>query len=199
MKYIFIFLLLAIQFIGYSQNSSDTIINPFNPSDTLQIEIDLDDSMDTLKCGLWETGDYKLFIKTQPFSESLQKDYSGLIHAIQNELKNDSLTLINCNLYAARCLKAINQLSEAENGVDLRKLVLYFGQENSELNSGNSAYVEQFVRNALEAGNAIVFYKDQRIYKLTKRTIIDAVMSTIKIYAEDEKNYAFSYFGYINW
>ncbi len=195
----FVILLVVIHFLGYSQKSPEPILSPFHPKDTLQTVILLKDSIDTLKCGLWQNGDYKIFIKIQAFAEYLQNDYSGLVHSMQNEFKNDSVTLIRYNLYAARYLKTIYQLKEAENGFDLRQLVLYVGPENVVRNKGNSVEVELFVRNALEKGDAVVFYKGQRVFKLNKRIVADYVMSNIKIYFEDDKNYAFNYIGHINW
>jgi hypothetical protein len=94
---------------------------------------------------------------------------------------------------------AINQLNDSINGFDLRRLILYVGPENIERNKGNSVEVVLYVRQCLEKGNVVVFYKGMRIYKLKYRMVKDHVMSTIKIYFEDDINYAFSYFGYINW
>ncbi len=199
MKSIFVTLLIAIRFLGYSQNTSDPILSPSHPIDTFQTEIHLKDSIDPLECGLWKNGDYALFIQIQPFIESLQNDYSALLQSMQNDFKNDSATLIRYKIYAARYLKAINQLIEAESGFDLWRLVLYVGSENAEQNKGNSVDVEIIVRKALEKGDAAVFYKGQRIFKLYKRIVADSVMSNIKIYFEDDKNYAFSYIGHINW
>lgn len=198
MKFVFVILLIAIRSLVFSQKNSEQALSPLHPVDTIKTEIQLNKLMDTLNCGYWKTGDYTLYIKLQPFLESLQMDYSGLTKTM-NTIKNDSVNFNRYHVYAARYLKTIHQLKNAENTVDLRQVVLYLGPENAERNKGNSVEVELFVRNALENGNAAVFYKNQRVFKLTKRTVKDYVMSNIKIYFEDDSNYAFSYFGYINW
>jgi hypothetical protein len=91
------------------------------------------------------------------------------------------------------------QLKTMTNGLDLKKLVLYLGPENEENNKGNSYEIESLVKNALEKGEAMVYYKGSRIFKLQKKTNGDYVMSVVKIYFDDETNPAFSYYGYIRW
>ncbi|MEI7979960.1 MAG: hypothetical protein WCI53_14015 [Bacteroidota bacterium] len=199
MKYIFVILIISIPFFGYSQNFSDTLKSPFYSIDTIQTEILLKDSIDLLKCGFWENGDYRIFVEIPQFAITLQNDCSGLINGMQNDIKNDSVTLVLYKKYAERYLNAINQLRDSNNGFDFRRLVLYVGPENIERNKGNSVEVELYVRQQLEKGNVAVFYKGDRIYKLKYRMVKDNVMSTIKIYFDDDTNFVFSYFGYINW
>jgi hypothetical protein len=199
MKFSLVILLIATRFLGFSQESSDPVLKLIQPIDTVVTEIQLNPSLDTLKSSIWENGDYKIYIKTQAFIAYLQNEYSSLVRAMQQDFNKDSLTLVRYNVYATRYLKAINQIDTTENGFDLRQLILYIGPENSESNKGNSEIVELYLRMAIENGNASVFYRGKRIFKLKKLILNDYVMSTIKIYFDDDKNYVFSYFGHINW
>ena len=199
MKFILVILLIATRFLGFSQESYDPVLKLIQPIDTVVTEIQLNPSLDTLKSSYWENGDYTIYIKTPAFITYLQNEYASLVRAMELEINKDSLTLARYNLYANRYLKAINQIDTTENGFNLRQLILYIGPENSERNKGNSDIVELYVRMAVENGNAPVFYRGERIFKLKKRIINSYVMSEIKIYFDDEKNYLFSYFGHINW
>lgn len=199
MKFILVILLISTRFFGFSQESSDPVLKLIQPIDTVVTEIQLNPSLDTLKSSYWENGDYKIYIKTQAFIAYLQNEYSSLVRAMQLEINKDSLTLDRYNLYATRYLKAINQIDTNENGFDLRQLILYIGPENSERNKGNSEIVELYLRMSVENGNATVFYRGKRIFKLKKLILNDYIMSTIKIYFDDDKNYLFSYYGHINW
>ena len=199
MKFSLVILLIATRFLGFSQESSDPVLKLIQPIDTVVTEIQLNPSLDTSKSSIWENGDYKIYIKTQAFIAYLQNEYSNLLQAMQQDFNKDSLTLVRYNVFATRYLKAINQIDTTENGFDLRQLILYIGPENSESNKGNSEIVELYLRMAIENGNASVFYRGKRIFKLKKLILNDYVMSTIKIYFDDDKNYVFSYFGHINW
>ena len=199
MKFSLVILLIATRFLGFSQESSDPVMKLIQPIDTVITEIQLNPSLDTLKSSYWENGEYKIYIKTPAFIAYLQNEYSSLVRAMELEINKDSLTLDRYNVYATRYLKAINQIDTTENGFDLRQLILYIGPENSERNKGNSEIVELYLRNAIENGNASVFYRGKRIFKLKKLIINTYVMSEIKIYFDDDKSYVFSYFGHINW
>ena len=199
MKFILVILLIATRFFGFSQKSSEPVMKLIQPIDTVITEIQLNPSLDTSKSSFWENGDYKIYIKTQAFIAYLQNEYSSLERGKQLDINKDSLTLDRYNLFATRYLKAINQIDTTENGFDLRQLILYIGPENSERNKGNSEIVELYLRNSVENGNATVFYQGKRIFKLKKRILNDYIMSTIKIYFDDEKSYVFSYYGHINW
>lgn len=188
-----------IKCLGYSQKPSTTAIPTSVPADTITTELLLNPTMDTLNSGYWTSKDYKLYIKLEDYEKYLHNEYSSLLQAMQCDLKNDSVNTIHYKLYAARFLQAINQINTTKGGFDLRQLAVYVGTENTQRNNGNSAEVELYVRGELEKGNAAVFYRGQRIYKLNKRTISDVVLSTIKIYFDDVENFVFSYFGYIHW
>lgn len=198
-KYLWTILLLIPPFAGHAQHPSDTIRSPFPAMDTLHTEIRLNKAIDTLKCGIWVNGDYRIYIEMEPFMAMLQKEYDGLIQAFQNTSKNDSAMLPLYQATAQRYRNAIDQLSNIPHGFDFRSLALYVGRENAERNRGNSVEVETYVRNLLTNGNVAIFYKGQRIYTLKGIRLEDHVMSVITLYYDDQNNYAFKYFGHIRW
>ena len=167
--------------------------------DTARMELLLNPSIDSTRCGVWETGDYKISIPLQPLTDNIEKNYLTLMDAMENDSRMDTSLYNFYKITADRHLVVLNQLKAAKHGLDLRKLVLYVGLDNIEYNKGSSTAIELFVRSKLEKGEAIVHYKGQRINKMNIVTYADLVMSTIKMYYDDENNFAFSYFGYINW
>lgn len=169
------------------------------PMDTARMELLLNPSIDSTKCGVWETGDYKISIPLQSLTDYIEENYLSLIGVMEKDSQRDTSLYNLYKISADRYLNAHNQLKAAQHGFDLRKLVLYVGLENIEYNKGSSTEIELYVRSMLEKGDAVVHYKGQRIKKMNKITHADLVMSTIKIYFDDENNFAFTYFGYINW
>lgn len=196
MKTVLTALLIAIHCLGYSQNE----LTPFLPPiDSFYGEINLSDTINPLYCSVWENGDYKIYIETAPFKTRLQIEYLSLVDMAKNTDKSDTTTLRRLNMYIDRYLIAVNQMKEAQSGFDLKQLIVYIGPNNIELNKGNSSYIETYVRQSLERGQAAVYYKGQRIFKLRTRVLADYIMSTINIYYDDDKNYCFNYIGYLNW
>lgn len=163
-----------------------------------QTEIELTDSIDTKQYGFWETGDYKILVNTKPIITYCEDGYKALIQS-QKQLVNDTNEFNRYQKYIDQLSTAQKKLKSDTNGIDLRKISLYCGPENEELNKGNSYEIESLVKNALEKGEAMVYYKGSRIDKLQKKTDGDYVMSVVKIYFDDEINPAFSYYGYIRW
>jgi len=199
MKSIFVLILLLSQINGYSQVDSNKYQSPFPALDSIYFEIQLNKSLDTVNNCYWKNGDYKIFIQREKVLNYLEEYYSGITSAMETNLGGDTGLQRRNKMYAARYLKALIQVKEIDSSFNLRSLVVYTGYENAERNKGNSAEIEAYVRQLLENGQAVVYYKGQRVFKLKKRVVKDIVMSTINIYYDDDKNYAFFYFGYINW
>ncbi len=199
MKSIFVLLLLLSQIKGYSQLDSNKFSSPFPALDSIYFEIQLNKSLDTVNTSYWKNGDYKFFIQREKVLNYLDEYYSGITRAMQTNLGGDTGFQSRNKMYAARYLKALIQVEEIDSSFNLRSLVVYTGYDNAERNKGNSAEIETYVRQFVENGQAVVYYKGQRLFKLKKRVVNDYVMSTINIYYDDDKNYAFFYYGYINW
>lgn len=199
MKSIFVLFLFLTQMLGYSQADSNKFSSPFPALDSVYSEISLNNSLDTVNTCYWKNGDYKFFIEREKVLNYLEENYSGITRAMQSILASDTATLNRYKMYAARYEKAIKQVKEINSNFDLRSLVVYIGPENAERNKGNSTELETYARTLLENGEAVVYYKGRRVFKLKRRVVYDIVMSTIHIYYDDDKNYAFFYFGHINW
>lgn len=199
MKPIFVLIILLFQIKGYSQVGSNKFSSPFPALDSIYFEIQLNKSLDTVNACYWKNGDYKIFIQREKVLNYLDEYYSGITNAMQTNLGGDTGLQRRNKMYAARYLKALIQVKEIDSSFNLRSLVVYIGYDNAERNKGNSAEIETYVRQLVENGQAVVYYKDQRVFKLKKRVVNDMVMSTINIYYDDDENYAFFYFGYINW
>lgn len=149
--------------------------------------------------GVWENGDYKIYIEMQPLQEGFRSDYVSLMNVMETQYQHDSVTSLRYKMYAERYLIASNQLKMAGHGFDLRKLVLYIGPDNEEQNKGNSYTVDMLIRQSVEKGNAVLFYKGKRIFTLQKQVYSDYMMSNIKIYYNQSDNCAYNYTGHINW
>jgi len=187
--------LLAAQFWGLAQVQEPLL----KPTDTICSKVQLLTTVDTAQCAVWKTGDYALYVELKPLTDHFQRECAGLEQAIQDLPKDDTASLRRYQVYAARYVKACNQLKAARNGFDLRQLVVYIGPENGERNKGNSQDVEVYVRTALERGQVAAYYKGQRVFTLHKVIYSNVVMSYIRIFFEDARNCAFAYTGTINW
>jgi hypothetical protein len=199
MKSIFVLLLLLTQIEVYSQADSNKFSSPFPAVDSIYSEIQLIKSLDTGNACYWKNGDYKIFIQREKVLNYLEEYYSGITNAMQTNLGGDTGLQGRNKMYAARYLTALIQVKAIDSSFNLRSLVVYTGYDNAERNKGNSAEIEAYVRQLVENGQAVVYYKGQRVFKLKRRVVTDIVMSTIDIYYDDDKNYAFFYFGHINW
>ncbi len=194
-----LFLFAFIVTSCFSQNESFTSAFQFPKRDTNFLQIQLNDKLDTLSCGKWVTGDYAFYVNLPVYINFLENDYAGLQRATMELASTDTANLVRYHGYSKRYYTAINELKAAQSGFDLRKLVLYIAPESEERNKGNSPDVELYVRQLIERGEAVVYYKGKRILILNKRILSDYIMSNIILYFDDEKNCAFSYIGHLNW
>jgi hypothetical protein len=188
MKQILVHFLLALPFFGYTQN---------------HYQIKLSDTLNETRMGLWAEGDYKIYIELDIVETSFRNTGKGfIINAGVSDNYEDSFAAVY-NLTAKRYLKAVDQLQNAENGFDLRKLVVYYGPENKKENLGNSFAVESVVKQLLENGRAAVYYKEKRVFNLNKRDEPQGVGLdfgyTITIYFEDVENYIYKYHKILGW
>ena len=196
MKYLVIAFLIFIQSIGFSQSVSSSYSFKV---DTFLTEISLSDTVDTSSRDFWEIGDYKIYVERQPLLDHLMKYHLSFDRYPKTQRTMDSLEVWRYQTRANRYLAAYKQLEEMPPGSDLRQLDLYLGFDNKALFKGNSVTIETYVRQHVEVGNAMVYYKGNRVSKLKKLTEADIVMSIIKLYYDDPGNFVLSYYGYINW
>jgi hypothetical protein len=166
MKVIFIFIISLLNTDVFSQENNK--YHFATNKDTVCLQIQLSKNLNETKMGVWKIGDYIIQIELKAFEDYCQENYLSLLNALENQYKNDSNMTSICTDYANRILNTINQVKKAENGFDLKKLVMYVGKDSNEKNKGNSIDVENYVRQKVESGNAVLFYKGNRIYSLQK-------------------------------
>lgn len=193
------FLCVIIHLIARTQTNTNSETYYSKP-DTVFSEISLSSTLDTLESGYWKTGDYTVYIKRVLVENYLQENYLALAKAKNTtEIQNDSVSLARLTLYEQRYQKALDMFLNTKSDLDLTKLVVYIGLENDVRNKGKSDEIELIVRNNVAKGNAVVFYKGQRIFKLKSKYTSDYIMSRTLLFFEDENNVVFSYIGHINW
>lgn len=191
--------LMAVQIIGHAQNTPESSLILNQATDSVVVEIQLSATWNESRTGVWENGDYKIYVEIAPLEETFRNESGSLIHILENQLKEDSVTAARYKMYAERYAQAANQLQAAENGFDLRSLVVYVGPDNAEANKGSSHTVDVYVRQCVENGNARVMYKGERIFTLKKQIRWNYILSDIRIYYNQMDNCAYNYIGHINW
>lgn len=199
MKFIVFLFLVTVQLPGYAQDAEHPFFIPNQVKDSMHTEIQLAKTIDVSRMGIWETGAYKISIPLQQLEDGFRKDYASLMDALEHQYQNDTAAAARCKLYADRYLIAINELKDAVNGYDLKQLVVYIGPDNEAQNKGNSSTVDVLVRQSVENGNVVVYYKGKRIHSLHKLVQWDAVMSAIRIYHSQRDDCAYNYIGHVNW
>lgn len=165
-------------------------------------EINLSRTLDESRMGTWTKGDYIVNIELdllEPLIRNIAKQY---IDGTTNLNSEDSIATV-FNLSGRRYHDAADLVKNSKNGLDLNKLVVYFGQENEKDNMGNSSTIENFVIQLVENGRATVDYKGERVFRLNKRH--DSKGSgldygdDILIYFDDPENYIFKYYRHLGW
>ncbi|MCU0360947.1 MAG: hypothetical protein MUF75_09555 [Bacteroidia bacterium] len=199
MKFLVFLFLIAIQHLGCSQNTIESALIHKTSKDSAIVELQLSKTINESRMGLWKNGDYDIYVEISPLEQYLRTSYEDMIRAKREINMNDSVNLQVYKTFAQRYLEAANQLKEAQNGFDLRGLVLYIGNGNEEQKKGNSSIIDGYIKESVMKGDAAVFYKGERIYTLKRRTDADLSMSIIRIYKDHIDNCAYTYFGYINW
>ncbi len=196
MKYLVIALLISMQCIGVSQSDSSSYSLK---ADTFLTEISLSDALDTSNCDFWEMGDYKTYVERQPLLENLMESHASLVQLAEHGSKHDTIPREQYQEEATRYLTAINQLRIAGQGFDLKQLIVFTGPENDELTRDGSSFIENYVRKKLEMGRVIVYYKGDRIFRLSRLQMVGSVMSETMIFYDDPRNYAYLYYDGFKW
>ena len=151
MKFVGTFLLLLLTFSVQSQS---------------EWVIELSCEKPNSRMGVWTKGDYTILVAIDSISMHLNRCQQSIQRSLDYYSDKDSnLTsyfLGSSNRYKA----AVHQLEKANNGFGLNTLIIYEGRDNQKQNVGNSAIVERYLKQLVEQGKAIVYYKEMRIYTL---------------------------------
>jgi hypothetical protein len=162
-------------------------------------EINLSKTMHETRLGLWVKGDYKVHVSLDSLEKSFRLAGEQTLKYAQTQGSSDSTYLFT----AQRYLKAADQLKAAENGFDLRSLVLYHGRNIEQNNEGNSYIVHSYVQSYVLGGNAMVYYKGTRVYVLKQQTIPDGggfvFGATTVTYVDDITNFVFNDHQHYGW
>jgi hypothetical protein len=184
MKFILILFLIIQQFFGYAQND---------------IEFKLSKTIDESRMGYWINGDYKVYVEMKIIEQNCRDEHKSLIQTIQSQPKTDTANIPYYQFAADRYLIAANQLKEAKNGFDLKSLVIYHGPNKKENNIGYSYAVLLLIRHQVEKGNALVYYKGERIFSLKVNVKSDDYSRSVKIYYDQIDNCVFTDFEHFGW
>lgn len=129
-------------------------------------EIQLKDMEDNLRVGYWVNGDYTVQVKLDSLEANFRRNVQNCTNGIAYYGDKDSNLVNYYTATAKRYQTAVNQMESAVDSFDLKSLVVYDGLEDVRQNAGNSRVVERYVKQVVDQGNAIVFYKGKRIYTL---------------------------------
>jgi hypothetical protein len=189
---------LGMKHIGFTQ-INDSLRATLPGSETYDSEMQLSDMVPETNLGLWQKGDYNVYVPIDGYEKNLKESYESLVKAIKELPETDSTNRVRYQLYIDRYALALEQINKAENGFDLKTLVVYIGPENIKDKEMLTSDVNLYVQKLVQEGQAIVYYKGQRIYRLKIRYTMDVIMSTYTYYYDTPSNSIFNYYGYINW
>jgi hypothetical protein len=151
MKFVGTFLLLLLTFSVQSQSEWVIELSSENPNSRM---------------GVWTKGDYTIMVAIDSISLHLNRCQQSIQRSLDYYSDKDS-NLASYFLGSSNRYKtAVHQLEKANNGFGLNTLIIYEGRDNQKQNVGNSAIVERYLKQLVEQGKAIVYYKEMRIYTL---------------------------------
>lgn len=168
-------------------------VRSFAQTDT---SIGLSKTIDESRMGHWSQGDYDIQVGMNDLETSIRKANDGFLNAMATYKFPDSSGAIFYKNSSDRYLLAANQLKNAQQGFNLRKLILYDGPNLNQSNVGNSQVVLKFIKDLFYKGKTVVYYKGERIYTFKIQsinigeTILDQGTET-SIYVDDVNNYLF--------
>jgi hypothetical protein len=151
MKIFLLFLLLSETLFTFSQS---------------QWEIELSHELPAPRMGRWGRGDYTIYISLDTLAKHFRRCHEITTKSLQYYQNGDSSLENYFRATQQRYIKAAMQVEQAANGFDLNTLVVYEGIENSKRNLEDFAILERYLKQCVEQGKAIVFFKGVRIYSL---------------------------------
>lgn len=189
MKYVFYLFLFAWGFVGQAQT-----VNKIELSETVKEE----------RMGVWTRGDYQVYIPLAFIADAFRINSKTYAESAITYHDTDSATFLYFEHTSKRYQRAAEQIEKADHGFDLRSLIVYAGMENEKDNVGHSKVVEAYVKQVVQNGTAMVFFKGERIYTLQSRyeskgeAILDHGYE-IRIYVDDPENYLFQDYQHLGW
>ena len=151
MKSFFLILILVLTFNAFSQS---------------QWEIELSHEVPVSRMGKWVRGDYTVSISLDTLAMHFRRCEQSITRSLEYYKDQDSSLANYFRATQTRYGRAATQLEQAANGFDLKTLIIYEGIENSNRNLEDFAILESYLKQRVEQGKAMVFFKGKRIYTL---------------------------------
>lgn len=166
------------------------------------IGIQLSKTLDENRMGKWTQGDYEIRIELDTL-EAIMLEYGKSCIDAAITYAAGSIDSVNYVHSANRFMAAAEQLKQAENGFDLRTLVVYYGPPRDAETPDNAPMTSYVVRQLLEGGQAVVHYKGNRIYTLKHTSTTDGqdfiFGYTVMIYYDDAENCLYKEYHHQGW
>ena len=155
--------------------------------------------------GVWEQGDYKIYVDLDHIKTFFSKTSQEYTNNILRCGEKDSSLVRYYSPTAKRYQDAANLVEEANKDCDLRTLILYHGVEDKNQNSGNSTVIRNYIKQLVDSGAAIVIYKGEQIFNLKCKSEFKeqgGILHSgyeIRTYYDDFENCIFSEFILMGW
>lgn len=181
------------------------ILHLITCAQTNQPPLELSKKLEAFKSGLWINGDYTIYIDRLVLAANFKEEVKNAAKSKEYYGDKDSNLVNYFNGNATRYQKAADQLENGNDQMDLRKLILYNGTEDIKQNTGSSTIVGNAVKQLVEQGKAIVYYKGKRIFTLQRSSelinqndILNHGYET-RIFYDDKENCIFRDYHIMGW
>ena len=172
---------------------------------TNQPPLELSNKLEAFKSGLWINGDYTIYVDRLVLAANFKEEVKNAAKSKEYYGDKDSNLVNYFNGNATRYQKAADQLENGNDQMDLRKLILYNGTEDIKQNTGSSTIVGNAVKQLVEQGKAIVYYKGKRIFTLQRSSelinqndILNHGYET-RLFYDDKENCIFRDYHIMGW
>ena len=142
------------------------LVLTFNAFSQSQWEIELSHETPVPRMGNWIRGDYTVFISLDTLSMHFRRCQQSITRSLDYYKDKDSNLANYFRATQNRYGRAATQLEQATNGFDLKTLIIYEGMENSNRNLEDSRILESYIKQRVEQGKDLVFFKGKRIFTL---------------------------------
>jgi hypothetical protein len=189
-KYLILFYFLTLGFTAHSQEAW---------------EINLSKNLKSHPMATWEQGDYKIYVELNQMEKFLGMTAQEYINNISRCGEQDSNLVKYYRPTAKRYQDAANLVEQANTDFDLRTLIVYNGTEDEKQNVGNSMIVRNHLKQLVEGGFAIVYYKDNQIFTLQSKSEYQnegGILQSgylIRTYFDDIENCIFTEYMHLGW
>jgi hypothetical protein len=168
-------------------------------------EISLSKNLKSHPMATWEQGDYKIYVELNQMEKFLGMTAQEYINNISRCGEQNSNLVKYYRPTAKRYQDAANLVGQANTDFDLKTLIVYNGIEDEKQNIGNSMVVRNHIKQLVDGGTAIVFYKDKQIFTLQSKSEYQnegGILQSgylIRTYFDDRENCIFTEYIHTGW